>query len=407
MAITSISTRNLQKSLTAQLQSEQSTLSLLATQLSSQKKFQNLTDYAPRDARNLVNLQSVAAQRATFKNIINTVNNTLSVYDSTLTDLESLASQAQSLATNNPTYDADIALNLSVQANNLLKSAMVDLNQQLNGRYLYSGSRYTLPAVQDLSALPASSLSSTIITDQQTVTSYDYYYQTLTADTGASTIEVSGNESGEQTIRTATITLGGTDYVYTIPNTHTTAAQTASYLATQLSTIPGVTATVSGSTTINIAGLTVDDANMVAQDTTIYATDAAAVDSGYVLDYGITSNDPSIQKLIAGLRYLQAAGNSANATEYQSNISQATVLLTDAVTSLQAMHTTVASNMNIISMQKKTQEAAIEQLTNQIGDIQQVDLTQVSTEITILQTILQASYSVTGNILKMSIINYL
>ena len=71
---------------------------------------------------------------------------TLSIYDTTLTDLEEIASQAQSLANNNPTYGEDIALNVGTQTTSYLKSVTVDLNQEINGRYLYSGSRYDYAA---------------------------------------------------------------------------------------------------------------------------------------------------------------------------------------------------------------------------------------------------------------------
>jgi flagellin-like hook-associated protein FlgL len=60
-----------------------------------------------------------------------------------------------------------------------------------------------------------------------------------------------------------------------------------------------------------------------------------------------------------------------------------------------------------MTSQKEAQKAAISNLTDQVANIQQVDTTQLAVQITSLQALLQASYSATGSILKMSIVNYL
>ena len=74
---------------------------------------------------------------------------------------------------------------------------------------------------------------------------------------------------------------------------------------------------------------------------------------------------------------------------------------------MQNLHTIVANNINVMTTQKEAQKAALTTLTDRVSNIQQVDTTQVAAEITSLEAILQASYSATGSILKMSIVNYL
>lgn len=324
MSSLSVSTLSLVRSMTANLQAEQSTLSTLANQLATQKRYTDLTDYDATEARKLIDLQSSATQKQAYIAVISTISTTLTIYDTTLTDLESLAHQAQTISNNNQNFDPEIATNIGVQATNFLKSAQVDLNQQLNGRYIYSGSRYTTPPVGDLEALPESTLSTTIFSDNQTLPSYDSEW----ADPSSTSVEA-------------------------------------------------------------------------------YATDKATVDAGYVIDYGITSNDPAVQELIAGLRYLQAAGNATDAATYKANMAQASSLLSSSMTHLQALHTLVANSMNAMVTEKEALKASITGLTNQVGDIQSVDVTQVSAEITVLEAILQASYSATGSILHMSIVQYL
>ena len=331
MAVSSVSNLSVQAALTSALQTEQSTLTQLTAQLSSQKQHANLTDYSASDARNLVNLQSTATQRQAYLSVINTVSNNLSVYDTTLTDLESVVTQAKNLADNNPNYSADTASNIAIQATNYLRSVTADLNQQVNGRYIYAGTRYTTAPAQNLADLnattnPLPSSANNYVTDTSTnvLPSYDASY------TGA------------------------------------------------------------GSTSA-----------------AAYTTDRATIDTGDTISYGITSNDPAIQQLVAGIRYLQAAGNATDSATYQTDMSNAASALAYAMTNLQAVHTTVANNINLMTTEKATQNTAISNLTDQVSNIQQVDVTQVSTEITSLETILQASYSVTGSILKMSIVSYL
>jgi hypothetical protein len=322
--MTSISDLSRVASLTRVLQAEQATLTLLSTQLSSQKKHTNLTDYTASEARNLINLQATATQKQAYLSAISTVSTNLSVYDSTLTDLESLVAQAQTLANNNPSYSESIASNVYIQASNFLKSTTVDLNQDLNGRFLYSGSRYNVSPVQELSTLSETSLTATIHTDDLTLPSYDSEW--------------------------------------------------------------------------------IDDGST---SQAAYTTDKAMVDTGYTLDYGITSNHPALQKMIAGLRYLQAAGNATDQAAYTANLQQAIILLGEALPALQTLHTSVANNINAAEQERDAIKTAISNLTTQVSNIQQVDVTQVSTEITMLETILQASYTVTGSLLKMSIVNFL
>lgn len=403
MSLTTVSSLSVKTSMTTALQSEQSTLTKLTAQLSSEKKNSDLTDYSASDAMNLVNLQSTATQKQAYVSVIDTVSNNLSVYDTTLTDLETLASQAQSLANDNPTYNASTASNVATQSTNYLKSVSADLNQNVNGRYIYSGSRFNTIPTQDLSTLSTSTLSSTIETDGSTVPAYDSA-ASLSTSTSGQNITVNGTVGTGQ-VATVKVTSGGTQstYNYTVKSTDTAATVAASLAAL----VPGATNTAGSSVLTIQAGDTIDSAGVTTTNTDAYTTDSATIDTGYTVNYGISSDDPSIQKLVSGLRYLQAAGNATDATTYSTDMTQAKSLLSSAVTSLQNLHTGVASNINVMKTEKSAQNTAISNLTDQVDNIQQVDVTQVSTEITSLETVLQASYSATGSLLKMSIVSYL
>ena len=88
-------------------------------------------------------------------------------------------------------------------------------------------------------------------------------------------------------------------------------------------------------------------------------------------------------------------------------MSQAATLLNSALQNIQIYNAGVAEATNTITQETDTQNADISSLQQQIGGIQGVDLTQVATQINLLQTQLQASYSATATLTNDSILKYL
>lgn len=407
MSIISTSSLSVVQLLTSQIQAQNTTLSQLSTQLATGKQYTDLTDYAPTDALNLVNLQNTATQKEAYISVIKTVQARVSGYDTTMTDMESIVAQAQSLAAGNATYNASTANNIGIMAGNFLKSVGIDLNTQIGGRYIYAGSRYnTSPVSPNLSTMTQAP-SSTIYSDNQTLPVYDSGNMTLTIATPANTITVGGTVNAGVTPQTATISINGTAHTYTLSSSDTTPTQAAADLALQMSAFTGLSITASNGVITVPGGNTIDSANSTTTDTRAYATDSATIDAGNSLNYGVSSDNPAFQQIIAGLRFMQAAGTSGNAAAYQSDISQASTLLAAGLTALQTVHSSTAYNSNVLTNELTTQNNAITSLSTQVGGIQQVDIAQVSAEITALETQLQASYSVTGSIEKMSIVQYL
>ncbi|MDE2029957.1 MAG: hypothetical protein KGI97_05255 [Alphaproteobacteria bacterium] len=402
MTVSNISNLSLTQALIATLNGQSATLGDLSTQLATQQKHTDLTDYAPTDALNLVNLKASATQSQAYINVIDTVQARLSGYDTTMTDMESVVSQAQQLVTGNQSYNPATAASLAATAENYLKSVNIDLNQQISGRYIYAGSRYTTAPVADLTTL-ATAPSSTIV-PATGLPNYDSAYTapTLTTSATSNSVTIGGTVSTPQQV-SVTVNNGTSDttYTYTVQASDTTSTVAAGLAAL----IPGASST---GPTLNLGvGTTVTSTVAAMTSTAAYATDSAAIAAGYNVTYGVTSNDKAFQELVQGLRFLYTAANSGNAATYSTDIKQAESLLTSALTDIQAVHTTVANNINTLTNEKNLQNTAITSLTNQVDDIQNVNITQVSAEITALQTILQASYTVTGAIEKLSIASYL
>lgn len=447
--VTSVSTLATTLFATRNLLTQQTNLADLNQQLSSGKKYNDLTKYQPVEARNILDFQNAINQRQSYNTAIETVKTRLTLYDSTLSDIENIAQQAQNLSGNNQTYDSSKVAQIKAQTQSYLQQIRDDLNQQIGGRYIYAGTRYDTPPVADLTTLGAPTLPFSAVTSP---TLPDYSTQKVTSNAFTVNSTPTGSfQIGNTTIlwsdlaagTVSNVTVNGTSTPVTVTGLTTpatTPAQLAANLQSAISQIvsagtisdfsSSLSATVSGSTvtiansgalatiTPNASGtagqVTFADGNDGLLSENVATTDAASftqesvtVDNNYTLQYGVTSNDTGIQQIIAGLRLINAASSQTDPTVYQNYISQASTLLASGLSNVQATHTSVAGNTNTLKQVQTQQNANIDNLKNQLGYIQSVDLTTIGTQITLLQTQLSASYSATATLIQQSILKYL
>lgn len=328
--MTSISTIGIQLLSTSNLQNELTNLNQLNEQLASGHQQDDLTNYSPLDAEQLMSFQNAITQRQAYVTTMGTVNARLQVYNNTMSDLENIATQANELASQNPTLNSNQVGNVNQEVTNYMQQAVDDLNQQVGDRYIYAGTRYSTQPV-NLSAVlsnlsPSSTLAAPGNPSPNNLPSYDTNYGTGSAGT--------------------------------------------------------VTAA--------------------------WANVSATVDTGDSLTYGVTSTQDGFQQLIAGMQFINAATQSGvSAATYQTDMAQAGQLLSSALTTIQTYNTGVASAINTVTQEQTTQNTDITSLQTQIGDIQNVDVAQVGTELNTLQAQLQASYSATATLTQDSILKYL
>ncbi|MGE3622572.1 MAG: flagellin [Bdellovibrionales bacterium] len=302
------------------LQSQQVVLSKLNQQLASNQKHNNLTDYTPLEAQNIMNFQNAITQRQSYVAAMKTVSARLEIYDDTMTDLENLASQARQLAVQNPLQDTNRTGIIQQQILAFINQGVVDLNQKVGSRYIYSGTRYT-----------------TVPVDLNTV-----------------------------------LTTGVPGALVTSP------------------TLPPY------------------DTDAPGNSTSAWTNDTVTIDTGYDLQYGATSTQTGFQQLIAGMQYIYAASQTGvSAANYATYMDQAATLLSSALTNIQTYHAGVAAAINTVKQQQDTLNGDISSLEQQIGDIKSVDLTKVGTELNLLQTQLQASYSAAATLTQQTILKYL
>lgn len=136
-----------------------------------------------------------------------------------------------------------------------------------------------------------------------------------------------------------------------------------------------------------------------------YVKNATAIDTSSTLTYGINSNEDGFQKVIMGLRWAYAATQDPD--NYVAYMQTARDLLTDGIADVRATHTSSTSAYNRLKSAATLIEENISNLESQSDDISKVDLNEVSLKISLLQTQLQASYSATSILLKLTLTDYI
>ncbi len=169
-----ISTLGIQIGNTNIITAGQKDLARLNLQLASGKFSQDLTDYSPNVAKNLLNLNSALARREGFLGSIQIINTRLKVYDQSMTGMEKVAALASSLTNTSPSYNPDTNNSTAEQIKGFMQQVSFYLNQQVGDRYIFSGTRYGTVPVTDITALPLLNTgSSTALVADPVLPDYD------------------------------------------------------------------------------------------------------------------------------------------------------------------------------------------------------------------------------------------
>ena len=523
-----ISTLGLQLINNANLQAGQLYLSTLTQQLTTGKVSQSLAEFSAGDAQNLLNLTGGVTQQKAFASVATTLTPRIQVYDSSLTGIEDIASQAASIVSGNPTYNPEHSGSVATQMQGFMQQVSYYLNQQVNGRYIFAGSRYNTVPVGDITTLGkptaadatalAANVSANILpaydaqadqTAQLDIASGSMILSAKTSGTfgngiglalaagttsgtkatisvagqadevydniagsgatfwanletainagsrlvtaeagtvgvdptlGASYTLSGGTGSAKNNVATATIGtnditfdaldtgLAGNSITVTIADgttsgkkvtiTDGTTTETYDNIAGSGATLwtnvaaavngggsALVMATAGGGTGAAANGTTTLAGGADPANTAAYALEQVAISTTQTLKYGINSNQTGFQQLILGLRFAYAA--TQDTTNYASNMTQATSLITDGLRAIRGIHTGLSSNNSTLTSAQDSQATTINALQTQLGDIQNVDVNAVAVKIQSYQSQLQASYAATAIMQKLSILNYL
>ncbi len=315
--MTQLSSLSIQLQSVETVQRGQNLISNLARQLSTGKRFDNISEYLASESKQLLDLRNTIDTRAGFGNVIKTVKSRLELYDKSLAGLEDMGNQALRLITQSSSSTTANTAAIGQQVEGFLDDFSFYLNQRLGDRYLFSGTRFNTSPVGDLKTLP----------------------------------------------------LPPTDTLTTSP------------------VLPRY------------------DTEFPASNAQGFIRDRVTIDESFTVSYGITSNDQPFQQLALGLRWAQAAAQDP--TNFTAYMATAESLISAGLTGVRAARADVAANSSTLTRSADLHNDLTRDATNRIQEIEEVDINEVATKLSFSQTQLQASFSATGILAKLSIVNFL
>lgn len=128
-------------------------------------------------------------------------------------------------------------------------------------------------------------------------------------------------------------------------------------------------------------------------------------DDGLTVNYGVSSNDPAIQRLISGLRRLTAAVSRPG--DYSELTQDSRDLLTDAQNQLRGVQARVVNAAATLDNTQSRHQEAIAKAQGELSGIQGIDQNDVAVRLQSALSTQQANYTVTGRIQSLSLINFL
>ncbi|MFV3129443.1 hypothetical protein [Niveispirillum sp. KHB5.9] len=129
------------------------------------------------------------------------------------------------------------------------------------------------------------------------------------------------------------------------------------------------------------------------------------VDDNLTVKYGVSSNDPAIQKLVSGLRRLTAAVSRPG--DYSELMQEGKNLLIDAQNELRGVHSRVVNAAASMDNAQSRHQDAVAKAQNELAGIEGVDQNEVAVRLQAALSTQQASYTITGKVQSLSLINFL
>lgn len=139
--------------------------------------------------------------------------------------------------------------------------------------------------------------------------------------------------------------------------------------------------------------------------TAAYDLATMSPDEGLRVVYGVTSNDPAIQKLVAGLRRLTAAVSRPG--DYTALMNEGRELLIDAKNELRSVQSRVVNAASTMDNAQSRHQDSITKAKNEMGTIEGVDPNEVAVKLQAALSSQEAAYTIAGRLQSLSLINFL
>lgn len=301
----------------------------------------------PSATKSLLNIDSQLSKSNGYLNNMTIAQNELNVLDDTMSSLTNLVEKATDLATeaSNGTYSNKNMDDIKIQIDGIIQSAVDLANTQYDGTYIFSGTAAAKP---------------------------------YTINSGTGTITYNGTPSSGDYQRYTTISDG-----ISVPINTTGDQVFGSYNSTTV-----VTDTVSG----DVAGTTTahsKDANGNAVTTVTNVTLNTTTGKTTTTTQVYTGFIGSLKQISNGLGNHDQAAVSTNLDG-----------LTTALDVVSVNRTKFASVSNRFQITQDSIKMAIGQLKSYKTDLEDADLSQVLAELSSQQTSLQATYSITSQLMS-------
>lgn len=135
---------------------------------------------------------------------------------------------------------------------------------------------------------------------------------------------------------------------------------------------------------------------------------SAEIAPGDTVDTSTNANEAGFQQLAQGYAMLAAFGDSQLSNSVQQVVaSSATALVTQGVSSTTGTEATVGATLSRVTDATNAMSSQMTLLQTQIGNLDNVDATAVATQITSLSTQLQTAYTLTAQLQKLSLAQYI
>lgn len=350
----------------------QTSNTMLGYMLSAESKYNELSEEAasgikinepsddPVATKKILKTTTKLNELNTYSDSINNAESEIKTTSSTLDSVSDLVSKSTDYATQaaNGTYSADDLKSIKSQVDQILQSVIDYANTDYNGKYVFSG---TATATQTYTTTTDGSGNITSINYNGT-TGNDYQRYANISDGVSVGVNVRGND---------------------VFGSYTSTSSTSSSATGTV----GVTATFgvdgSGNTTITTVRTVLNSVTGMYDTTT---TNGTAI--------GLTGN----------LVTLSTALEVNNQTVINSCITK----LNNDLTTVTTANTKLASVQNRLEVTSSSIKDTVTNLKSYKSDLQDADLTEVATDLATQQNALEASYSITSQLLsKTTLLDYL
>src|SRR5271169_3037508 len=145
-------------------------------------------------------------------------------------------------------------------------------------------------------------------------------------------------------------------------------------------------------------------------DTAYYQGNSSSLsvqaDDNFNVPYGASANAAGFEELIRSLNLAATADTVPGQVDTQ-RLQEALGVVKQSITDITTVQSALGIQQGVLSETQKTQTQTQLQLQQNIGDIQNIDVAQVATELTTAQNTLQSSFAVTARLGQLSLVNFL